>query len=263
MDGERPLIPKKPYLCAAKLHETQHPMGRAFEYRKARKMKRWGNMARVFTRLGKEITMAVKAGGPIPENNPRLRLLMQTAKAESMPKDNVERAIKRAVDKDTSDYKEVVYCGYGPSGIAIMVETATDNPTRTVANIRNYFNKNGGSFGTIGMLDFLFDRKCSFRIEAQQGLNVEELELELIDYGAEEVFDDDDGVMIYADFAQFGAIQRYLEEHSLNILSFQFERIPNDTKTLTADQAAEVEKLLERIEDDDDVTNVFHNMVVE
>ena len=256
-------LPKIPYLCHVKTYDNNHPMGRAFEYRKARKMKRWGNMARVFTRLGKEITMAVKAGGPLPENNPRLRLLMQTAKAESMPKDNVERAIKRATDKDTSDYKEVVYCGYGPSGIAIMVETATDNPTRTVANIRNYFNKNGGSFGTIGMLDFLFERKCSFRIEAKQGLNVEDLELELIDYGAEEVFADDDGVMIYADFAQFGAIQRYLEEQSHNILSFQFERIPNDTKTLSPDQAAEVEKLLERIEDDDDVTNVFHNMVVE
>lgn len=238
-------------------------MGRAFEYRKARKLKRWGNMARVFTRLGKEITMAVKAGGPIPENNPRLRLLMQNAKAESMPKENVERAIKRATDKDTSDYKEVVYCGYGPSGIAIMVETTTDNPTRTVANVRNYFNKNGGSFGTIGMLDFLFERKCSFKIEMKENLVLEDLELELIDYGVDEVFAEEDYVMIYADFTQFGPIQHYLEDHALSILSFQFERIPNDTKVVNAEQAAEVEKLIEKIEDDEDVINVFHNMVVE
>lgn len=238
-------------------------MGRAFEYRKARKLKRWGNMARVFTRLGKEITMAVKAGGSMPESNPRLRLLIQNAKAESMPKENVDRAIKRATEKDTSDYKEVVYCGYGPSAIAIMVETATDNPTRTVANVRNYFNKNGGTFGTIGMLDYLFERKCSFKIENAPNIEIEELELELIDFGVEEVFAEDDSIMIYADFTQFGPIQHYLEEHKLNILSFQFERIPNDTKTITAEQAAEVEKLLEKIEDDEDVTNVFHNMVVE
>lgn len=206
--------------------------------------------------------MAVKAGGPSPESNARLRLLIQNAKSESMPKENIDRAIKRATDKDHSDYKEVVYCGYGPSGIAVMVETATDNPTRTVANIRNYFNKNGGSFGTIGMLDFLFERKCSFKIEKKEGVEIEEIELELIDLDVEEVFEEGSHVMIYADFARFGPIQHYLEDHKMDIVSFQFERIPNDTKLLSAEQAAEVEKLLEKIEEDEDVTNVFHNMIV-
>ncbi len=238
-------------------------MGRAFEYRKARKMKRWGNMARVFTRIGREITIAVKAGGPDPESNPKLRLLIQTAKSENMPKDNVERAIKKATEKDQKDYKEVVYEGYAPHGIAVLVETATDNPTRTVANIRSYFNKFGGSLGTTGMLDFLFERKCSFKVEMKEGINLEELELELIDFGVEEVFAEEDSVMIYADFTQFGPIQRFLEEKEMNILTFQFERIPNDTKKLNPEQQEEVEKLIERIEEDEDVTNVFHNMIAE
>ncbi len=238
-------------------------MGRAFEYRKARKLKRWGNMARVFTRLGKEITMAAKAGGPDPETNPKLRLLIQNAKSENMPKENVERAIKRATEKDLKDYKELVYEGYGPHGIAILVETATDNPTRTVANIRSYFNKYGGSLGTTGMLDFIFERKCSFRIAKSDKISLEDLELELIDFGVEEVFAEEDNIMIFAEFTQFGPIQRYLEEKGLNILNFQFERIPNDTKKLTPEQQAEVEKLIEKIEEDEDVTNVFHNMVVE
>lgn len=238
-------------------------MGRAFEYRKARKMKRWGNMARVFTRLGREITIAVKASGPDPESNPKLRLLMQTAKSENMPKDNVERAIKKATEKDQKDYKEVVYEGKGPHGIAILVETATDNPTRTVANIRSYFNKFGGTLGTTGMLDYLFERKCSFKVEKKEGINLEELELELIDFGVEEIFAEEDAIMIYAEFTQFGPVQRYLEEREMTILSFQFERIPNETKNLTAEQQEEVEKLIERIEEDEDVTNVFHNMIVD
>ncbi len=238
-------------------------MGRAFEYRKARKLKRWGNMARVFTRLGKEITMAAKAGGPDPETNPKLRLLIQNAKSENMPKENVERAIKRATEKDLKDYKEMVYEGYGPHGIAILVETATDNPTRTVANIRSYFNKYGGSLGTTGMLDFIFERKCSFRIAKPATASLEDLELELIDFGVEEVFAEDDNIMIFAEFTQFGPIQRYLEEKGLTILNFQFERIPNDTKKLTPEQQAEVEKLIEKIEEDEDVTNVFHNMLVD
>ncbi|MGE5318003.1 MAG: YebC/PmpR family DNA-binding transcriptional regulator [Chloroflexota bacterium] len=238
-------------------------MGRAFEFRKARKMKRWGNMARVFTRLGKDIEIAVKAGGPDPTMNPKLRLLMQNAKSENMPKENVERAIKRAVSKDSADYKEVVYEGYGPHGIAVLVETATDNPTRTVANIRSYFNHNGGSLGTMGMLDFLFDRKCSFKVTMKPGLEVEELELELIDFGVEEVFADEEGeLMIYADFTAFGPIQKYLEENNFEIKTFAFERIPNDLKTLSPDQQAEVEKLIEKIESDEDVVNVFHNMLV-
>lgn len=235
-------------------------MGRAFEFRKARKLKRWGNMARVFTRLGKDIEMAVKAGGPDPTMNPKLRLLIQNAKSENMPKENVERAIKRAVSKDSADYKEVVYEGYGPYGVAVLVETATDNPTRTVANIRSYFNHNGGSLGTMGMLDFLFDRKCSFKVAMKPGLEVEELELELIDYGVEEVFVDEGELMIYAHFTSFGPIQKYLEENNFEIKTFAFERIPNDLKTLTTDQQAEVEKLIEKIESDEDVTNVFHNM---
>jgi len=235
-------------------------MGRAFEYRKARKMKRWGNMARVFTRIGREVTIAVKAGGPDPENNPRLRLLIQTARTENMPKDNIERAIKKATEKDQKEYKEMVYEGYAPYGIAILVETATDNPTRTVANIRSYFTKYGGTLGTMGMLDFLFERKCSFKVEMKEGLDLEELELELIDFGVEEIFAEEDNFMIFAEFTNFGPIQRYLEENKFNILSFNFERIPNDTKPLTAEQYAEVEKLIDKIEEDEDVTNVFHNI---
>lgn len=235
-------------------------MGRAFEFRKARKMKRWGNMAKVFTRLGKDIEIAVKAGGPDPTMNPKLRLLIQNAKSENMPKENVERAIKRAVSKDSSDYKEVVYEGYGPHGIAVVVETATDNTTRTVANIRSYFTRNGGSLGTMGMLDFMFERKCSFRVEMKEGLELEELELELIDFGVEEIFMEEGEMLIYADFPAFGPIQKYLEENHFNIKSFAFERIPAEIKTLTADQQAEVEKMLARMEDDDDVTNIFHNM---
>lgn len=235
-------------------------MGRAFEYRKARKFKRWGNMAKVFTRIGKEITMAVKAGGPDPDANPRLRLLMQNARSENMPKENVERAIKRAFEKDTSDYKEIVYEGYAPHGIAIVIETATDNHQRTVANLRSYFTKLGGSLGTQGMLDFLFDRKCSFRVVKKDDVDLEELELLLIDYGVEEVFEDDDDIMIYAEFQAFGPIQKYLEDNNFEIKSFQFERIPNDTKEISDAEREEVEKLIEKIEEDDDVTNVFHNM---
>lgn len=235
-------------------------MGRAFEYRKARKMKRWGNMARVFTRLGKDIEIAVKAGGPDPASNAKLRLLIQNARSENMPKENVERAIKRAVSKDSADYKEVVYEGYGPHGIAVVVETATDNPTRTVGNIRSYFTRNGGSLGTTGMLDFMFERKCSFKVAMKEGVEIEELELELIDYGVEEVFTDEGEIHIYADFQSFGPIQKYLEENNFEIKTFAFERIPNDTKTLTPEEQADVDKMLERMEDDDDVTNVFHNM---
>lgn len=235
-------------------------MGRAFEYRKARKFKRWGNMAKVFTRLGKEITMAAKTGGGDPATNSKLRLLIQNARSENMPKENVERAIKRAFEKDTSDYKEVVYEGYGPHGVAIVIETATDNTQRTVANIRSYFNKLGGTLGTSGMLDFIFDRKCSFTLQKREDINLEDLELELIDFGAEEIFEDNEEIMIFAEFHSFGPIQKYLEEHNFEIKNFKFERIPNDMKSLTEDEKAEVDKLLERIEEDDDVTNVFHNM---
>jgi len=235
-------------------------MGRAFEYRKARMFKRWGNMSRVFTRLGKEITMATKTGGGDPAVNSKLRLLLQTAKSENMPKDTIERAIKRATEKDNKDYKEHVYEGYGPHGVAIVIETATDNTIRTVANIRSYFNKYNGSLGTTGMLDFIFDRKCSFTVSNKTDLNIEELELELIDFNVDELFVDGEDLMIYADFQSFGPIQKYLEENNFEIKSFRFERIPNDTKEISEEQRAEVDKLLEKLEEDDDVTNVFHNI---
>ncbi|WP_417445046.1 YebC/PmpR family DNA-binding transcriptional regulator [Joostella sp.] len=234
-------------------------MGRAFEFRKARKMKRWSAMAKAFTRTGKDIVMAVKEGGPDPDTNSRLRAIIQNAKSINMPKDNIERAIKRATDKNTEDYKEVLFEGYAPHGIAILVETATDNNNRTVANIRSYFNKCNGSLGTSGSVEFMFDHTCNFRIPAE-GIDPEELELEMIDFGAEEVFADEDGILIYAPFESFGAIQKELEERNLEILSSGFERIPQVTKKLTPDEAADVEKLLEKIEEDDDVQNVYHTM---
>ena len=235
-------------------------MGRAFEYRKARKLKRWGNMARTFTRIGKEIEIAVKAGGPDPAANLRLRLLMQTAKNESMPKENVERAIKRATSKDTSDYKEVVYDGKGPHGIAIVVETATDNPTRTVANLRAAFVRGKGELGTMGMNDFLFERKCSFVVAWHEGIDMDELELGLIDCDIDEVFRDEDDIMIYADFKNYGPISKFLEDKGLEIKSFKFERIPLSLRELSEPEQEDVNGLLERLENDDDVVNVFHNM---
>lgn len=235
-------------------------MGRAFEFRKARKLKRWGNMARVFTRLGKEIAMAVKSGGPEPANNPRLRVLIQNAKTANMPKDNVERAIKRASSKEQEDYKDVVYEGYAPYGIAVLVETATDNTTRTVANMRMYFSKYGGALGNSGSVGFMFEHKCNFKVKQKEGIDLDEFELEMIDYGVHELFAEDDSIVIYGGFESYGAIQKYLEEHGFEIVSSEFERIPNDTKELSPDQVAEVEKLLEKIEEDEDVSNVFHNM---
>ncbi|MDE5665084.1 YebC/PmpR family DNA-binding transcriptional regulator [uncultured Duncaniella sp.] len=241
-------------------------MGRAFEYRKARKLKRWGNMSRTFTRIGKEITIAAKAGGPDPSTNPRLRALMQNAKAANMPKDTVERAIKKATDKDAGDYKEITYEGYGPHGIAIFVEAATDNNTRTVANVRSYFTKHGGNLGTQGSLTFLFDHKSVFKIKPKDGVSLEDLELELIDYGVDEledIVDDESGeeqVILYGAFEEYSNIQKYLEDNGFEIISSEFERIPNDLKEVTPEQRAAIEKLLEKIEEDEDVQNVFHNM---
>lgn len=235
-------------------------MGRAFEYRKARKMKRWGNMARVFTKLGKEITIAAKEGGPDVETNPRLRILVQTAKKENMPKENVERAIKKATSKDYTDYKEMNYEGYGPYGIAIFVETATDNTTRTVANVRSYFNKHGGSLGTSGSLEFLFQHKCVFHIVKKDDMDLESLELELIDYGVDELEEDENEIILYGDFSENSNIQKYLEDAGYEIASAEFVRIPNDTKEVTAEQREQIEKLIERIEEDEDVQNVFTNM---
>jgi len=235
-------------------------MGRAFEFRKARKMKRWGQMAKTFTRIGKDIVMAVKSGGPDPDSNSRLRAIMQNAKAANMPKDNVERAIKRAVSKDQGDYKEVLFEGYGAHGIAVLVETATDNNNRTVADVRSYFTKYNGNLGTSGSVEFMFDHTCNFRIN-KEGQAVEELELEFIDFGAEEVFDDEDGIMIYGPFESFGSIQKELENRKIEILSSGFERIPNITKELTEEEKVDIEKLLEKLDENDDVQNVYHNMV--
>ena len=222
-------------------------------------MKRWSAMSKAFTRIGKDIVMAVKEGGPDPDSNSRLRAVIQNAKSVNMPKDNIERAIKRASDKNQGDYKEVLFEGYAPHGIAILVETATDNNTRTVANVRSYFNKCDGNLGTSGSVVFMFDHTCNFRINSE-GLDAEEIELEFIDYGAEEVFSDEDGILIYAPFECFGAIQSELESRNIEILSSGFERIPQVTKPLSTDQIADVEKLLEKLEEDDDVQNVYHTM---
>lgn len=237
-------------------------MGRAFEFRKERKFKRWGNMARVFTRLGKEITIAAKNGGPDPDYNPTLRTLIQTAKNENMPKDNIDRAIKRASEKDQSDYQQIVYEGYGPGGIAYLIETATDNHTRTVANVRSYFNKYNGTLGTSGSVDFMFDHKSVFKVRSNSEVDIDELELELIDFGADEVFKDDDGnIMIYGAYTSFGEIQKFIEDKKFEILSGGFERIPTvDLKKLPEEQRIENEKLIEKLENDDDVQNVYHTL---
>ena len=222
-------------------------------------MKRWAAMSKAFTRIGKDIVMAVKEGGPDPDANSKLRAVIQNAKSVNMPKDNIERAIKRASDKNQGDYKEVLFEGYAPHGIAVLIETATDNNTRTVANIRSYFNKCNGSLGTSGSVEFMFDHTCSFTINGE-GLDPEELELELIDFGAEEVFVDEDGIHIYAPFENFGAIQKELESRDIEIISSGFDRIPQVTKELSEEEVADVEKLLEKIEEDDDVQNVYHTM---
>ncbi len=234
-------------------------MGRAFEFRKARKLKRWGNMSRTFTRIGKEITIAAKAGGPDPSMNPRLRVLIHNAKAANMPKDTIDRAIKKATDKDATDYKEIVYEGYGPFGIAIVVETATDNNQRTVANVRSYFNKFGGSLGTQGSLSFLFDHKSVFHIKPSEDIAMDEFELDLMDFEAELEADEEEW-LVYGAFDQFANLQSFLEDKGLEIVSAEFERIPTDYKEVTAEQREQLEKLLDKFEEDEDVQNVFHNM---
>lgn len=224
-------------------------------------MKRWSAMAKAFTRIGKDIVMAVKEGGPDPDSNARLRAVIQNAKSVNMPKDNVERAIKRASDKSQGDYKIVLFEGYAPHGIAVLVETATDNNNRTVANVRSHFNKCDGNLGTSGSVEFMFDHTCNFKI-ASEGIDMEELELELIDYGVEEMFKDEeeDAIVLYAPFESFGALQKELESRNLEIISSGFERIPQVTKQLSPEEAADVEKLLEKLEEDDDVQNVYHTM---
>lgn len=239
-------------------------MGRAFEFRKERKFKRWAKMAVQFTRLGKEIAMAVKAGGPNPESNARLRTAIQNAKAVNMPKDRVEAAIKRASSKDEKDYEEIVYEGYAPHGVAVLVETATDNTNRTVANVRSYFTKVGGTLGKTGSLDFVFSRKSVFRFDPED-LDLEELEFELIDAGLEDLFvetdeEGNDVAVIHTAFEDFGKMQKTLEEKGIEVKQAKLERIAQSTTDVSEEQAADVLKLIDRLEEDDDVQAVYHNM---
>lgn len=239
-------------------------MGRAFEYRKATKLKRWGHMAKTFTRLGKQIAIAVKAGGPEPENNPSLRSIIATCKRENMPKDNIERAIKNAMGKDQSEYKEVTYEGYGPHGIAVFVDTLTDNTTRTVGDVRSVFNKFNGTLGTTGSLSYLFDHKCVFTFKKKDGVDMEELILELIDFNVEDEFDEDDEegtITIYGDDVKaYAQIQKFLEEQGFEDIGGEFTYVPNDFKDLDAEQRATIDKMVERLEEFDDVQNVYTNM---
>ena len=236
-------------------------MGRAFEFRKARKMKRWSKMAKTFTRIGKDIVMAVKDGGPDPDTNSRLRQVMQNAKAANMPKDNVLRAIIKASSKDTSNYEEMSLEGYAKHGIAIFVDCATNNNNRTVADVRSYFSKCDGAMGTNGSLEFIFDRKGVFTLDPENiSMDVEELEMELIDGGLEELEVDEEAVTIYCEYADFNNMQTKLEELGVEIKNSELQRIPNNFKTISAKQAGEVLKLLDLLEENDDVQQVFHNM---
>jgi YebC/PmpR family DNA-binding regulatory protein len=234
-------------------------MGRAFEYRKAAKFARWDRMAKQFTRAGREIAIAVKSGGPDPEYNPALRRAVQNAKSVNMPKDRIEAAIKRATSKDEKDFQEVVYEGMGPHGIAIVIETATDNPTRTVANIRAIFNKKNGTLGTSGMHDFIFQRKGVFKFKAD-GLDMEELELALIDAGLDSLEKDGEMLIAYTAFQDFGTMQKALEEKGIEVITAELQRIPTITKELSDEQTDEVLDLIDRLEQDDDVQNVYHNL---
>ena len=234
-------------------------MGRAFEFRKARKLKRWSAMSKTFTRLGKDIVISVKENGPDPSTNSKLRAVIQNAKAANMPKENIERAIIRASEKNQENYKEILFEGYAPYGVAVLVETATDNNTRTVANIRSYFNKYDGSLGTSGSVNFMFDHTCNFIIN-KEGINSDEIELDFIDFGVEEVFVDGNDILIYAPFECFGKIQSELEKRNIEIISSGFDRMPNRFKEVAEVEKIEIEKLLEKIEEDDDVQNVYHSM---
>jgi YebC/PmpR family DNA-binding regulatory protein len=236
-------------------------MGRAFEFRKARKMKRWSAMAKTFTRIGKDISMAVKEGGPNPETNSRLRAVIQNAKSANMPKDNVERAIKKASGSDSANYVEMSLEGYAPHGVAIFVECTTDNNNRTVANVRSYFNKCDGNLGTNGSLEFIFDRKAVFTFSASQiEMDLEELEMELIDAGLEELENDEGTLTVTTDFTDFSNMQKQLESMNIELESSELQRFPNNTKSLDLEDAKLVLKLIDKLEEDEDVQNVFHNM---
>ncbi len=238
-------------------------MGRAFEYRKAAKLKRWGHMAKTVTKLGKQIAIAVKAGGPEPENNPTLRSIIATCKRENMPKDNIERAIKNAMGKDQSEYKNMTYEGYGPHGIAVFVDTLTDNPTRTVADVRSVFNKFSGTLGTMGSLAYLFDHKCVFTFKKPATVDMDELILDLIDFGVEEDYDMDEEegtITIYGDPKSYGAIQKHLEEQGFEDVGGEFTYIPNDLKEVSAEERETLNKMVEKLEEFDDVQTVYTNM---
>ncbi len=235
-------------------------MGRAFEFRKERKMKRWANMAKTFTKIGREIAIAVKEGGPDPHYNSRLRIAIQNAKSANMPKTNIENAIKKASSKDADDYQEVTFEGYAPHGVAVIVETATDNNNRTVAKVRMIFSKYGGSLGTSGSVDYMFERKGVFKVKPSEELDLEELELELIDYGLEEIKEEDEELLFYCSFEDFGNLQKGLEEKGVEVANAELVRIPTHYKELTDEQAEETIKLIEKMEEEDDVINVFHNM---
>jgi YebC/PmpR family DNA-binding regulatory protein len=235
-------------------------MGRIFEVRKSTMFARWDRMAKAFTRIGKEIAIAVKAGGPDPDNNPALRRCIQNAKGVNMPKDRVDAAIKRAMGKDKTDYEEVVYEGYAPHGVAVMIDTATDNTTRTVANLRMHFTKGGGSLGNSGSVGFLFNRVGEFKVK-NAGQDLEELELELIDFGLEEIGEDSEGnVIIRAAFNEFGNMSKALESKGMEVISAELKRIPTTTVELNEEQAKEVLELIDKLEQDDDVQQVFHNL---
>ncbi|WP_194775218.1 YebC/PmpR family DNA-binding transcriptional regulator [Pararhodonellum marinum] len=234
-------------------------MGRAFEFRKERKFKRWSKMSKAFTRLGREIVMAVKSGGPDPATNSKLRTVIQNAKGVSMPKDRIEAAIKRASNKDEKNYEEVVYEGYAPHGVAVIVETATDNGNRTVANVRHYFSKAGGSLGTSGSVSFMFERKAVFRFPLGD-YDLEELELDLIDHGLDDIDENEGEIFVYTAFEDFGNMQKALEEKNIEVTNAEFQRFPTNTVELNEEQEEEINKMIERMDEDDDVLNVFHNM---
>ena len=238
-------------------------MGRAFEYRKATKLKRWGHMARTFTKIGKQIAIAVKEGGPEPENNPHLRAIIANAKRENMPNDNIQRAIKNAMGKDQSDYKSMTYEGYGPHGVAVFVDTLTDNPTRTVADVRSVFNKFGGNLGTMGSLAFLFDHKCVFTFKKKDGMDMEEFILDMIDFDIDEDYEEDEEegtITIYGDPKSYAAIQKHLEEGGFEDVGGEFTYIANDLKDVEPEHRETIDKMVERLEEFDDVQTVYTNM---
>ena len=242
-------------------------MGRAFEFRKARKLKRWGNMAKTFTRLGKQIAIAVAEGGPDPDHNAHLRAIIATCRHENMPKDNIDRAIKNAIGKDKSAWKTMTYEGYGPHGIAVFVDTLTDNTTRTVADVRSIFNKFSGTLGTMGSLAYLFDHYAMFSFKKPEGIDMDEMVLDLIDYGVSDEFDeeydedkDETLITIYGDPKSFALIQKYLEDHKYEITTAEFTYVPNDLKEVTDEQRETIDKMVERLEEFDDVQNVYTNM---